>query len=162
MIHIITTGGTIGGRDLNQNEEKADNSQVNIASFLENANVSFKYHIDQVFDKDSRLIDENDRELISKKVMRSEQDKILITHGTFTMDKTAKYLGELNINKTIVLVGSFVLGNNLHTDAPFNLGFAFSSLNFLNKGVYIVMNGAIFGWKNVHKNIEKNRFESLT
>ena len=91
----------------------------------------------------------------------SAESKILITHGTFTMDQTAKHLGELNLDKTIVMVGSFILGNNQQTDAPFNLGYALSSLHFLNKGVYIVMNGNIFDWKNVKKNERKNRFESL-
>lgn len=75
------------------------------------------------------------------------------------MEDTAKYLGKLNLNKTIVLVGSFILGSSENTDAPFNLGYAISSLQFLKPGVYVAMNGTIFHWENVTKNLEANKFE---
>ncbi len=161
MIHIITTGGTISGID-NDGENSVNlKSNVNIGSFLENANVSFDYKIDHIFDKDSRLINSEDLEILGNKVRSSIFDKILITHGTYTMSKTAEYIGNLNLNKTIVLVGSFILGSDQNTDAPFNIGFAISSLQFLNKGVYIVMNGEIFDWFNVYKNQKENKFKTL-
>lgn len=75
------------------------------------------------------------------------------------MENTAKYLGKLNLNKIIVLVGSFLLGSSADTDAPFNLGYAISSLQFLKPDVYVAMNGQVFHWTNVRKNIELNKFE---
>ena len=77
------------------------------------------------------------------------------------MEDTAKFIGKLNLNKTIVLVGSFILGTSQNTDAPFNLGYAICSLQFLKPDVYIAMNGTIFHWKNVTKNLETNKFEQL-
>lgn len=158
MIHILTTGGTIEGLDY-VNDNGITISNVVINDFLENANVDFKYTIESVFKKDSRAITENDREQLVRKINQSDATKFLITHGTFTMEDTAKYIGKLNLNKTIVLVGSFILGSSDETDAPFNLGYAISSLQLLKPDVYIAMNGQIFHWNNVFKNLETNKFE---
>ncbi|MDT0651797.1 asparaginase domain-containing protein [Autumnicola edwardsiae] len=74
------------------------------------------------------------------------------------MEDTAVYLGNKGLKKTVVLVGSFILGNSKNTDAPFNLGYAICALQFLKPGVYVAMNGRIFHWSNVTKNLEFNRF----
>lgn len=161
MIHILTTGGTIGGVDLNQDNNVTIKSKAKITHFLQAPNLSFEHRVDRVFDKDSRLITKQDRELLVEKIQSSIFDKILITHGTYSMEDTAFYLGGLQLNKTIVLVGSFILGSEQHTDAPFNLGYAIASLQFLNKGVYIAMNGQVFHWNNVYKNLKENRFKTL-
>ena len=158
MIHIITTGGTIEGLDY-VDKEGITKSNIAVNDFLESANVDFKYTIESVFKKDSRAITDNDRKLLVRKIKKSNATKILITHGTFTMEDTAKYIGKCNLNKTIVLVGSFILGSSADTDAPFNLGYAISSLQLLKPDVYIAMNGQIFLWNNVSKNLETNKFE---
>ncbi len=158
MIHIITTGGTIEGLDY-VDKEGITKSNIAVNDFLESANVDFKYTIESVFKKDSRAITDNDRKLLVRKIKKSNATKILITHGTFTMEDTAKYIGKCNLNKTIVLVGSFILGSSADTDAPFNLGYAISSLQLLKSDVYIAMNGQIFLWNNVSKNLETNKFE---
>lgn len=158
MIKILTTGGTIEGID-SVDEDGIKTSNLTIEDLLSNASVDFDYSIESIFRKDSRAIDENDRALLARKIKETKTTKILITHGTFTMEDTAKYIGKLNLGKTIVLVGSFILGTSKNTDAPFNLGFAISSLQFLKPDVYIAMNGQIFQWENVTKNLETNKFE---
>lgn len=158
MIKIFTTGGTIEGLDY-VDDKGITQSNLTIDDFLRKANVVFDYTIESVFKKDSRAITENDRALLVCKINESNASKILITHGTFTMEDTAKYIGKKDLNKTIVLVGSFILGSSADTDAPFNLGYAISSLQFLKPDVYIAMNGQIFHWKNVTKNLETNKFE---
>ncbi|MGS2741667.1 asparaginase domain-containing protein [Sinomicrobium sp. M5D2P17] len=161
-IHIITTGGTIGGIDYDpMGKENINNPEKNIKSFLEIANVDFEYHIDDAFNKDSRFVNDKDRELLKNMVKSSKEDQILITHGTYTMEQTARYLGLLNLNKTIVLTGAFVLGFLKNTDAPFNLGYAIAALQFLGKGVYVAMHGKVFGWDDIYKNLEENRFMPL-
>ena len=158
MIHILTTGGTIEGLDY-VDGKGITQSNVTIQGFLEKANVDFDYTIESVFKKDSRAITDEDRAQLICKIKESAATKILITHGTFTMEDTAKYIGKLNLNKTIVMVGSFILGSSAETDAPFNLGYALSSLQLLKPDVYIAMNGKIFNWNNVSKNLETNKFE---
>ena len=158
MIKVLTTGGTIEGLDY-LDDEGIKKSTISIEAFLNSANVDFEFDIESICKKDSRAIDETDRELIVKRIKETNATKILITHGTFTMEDTAKYIGKLNLDKTIVLVGSFILGSSKNTDAPFNLGYAISSLQFLKPDVYIAMNGQIFHWNNVSKNLEANKFE---
>ena len=158
MIKILTTGGTIEGLDY-VDDKGIKKTNISIGDFLDRANVDFEYDIESIFKKDSRAINENDLKLLVSKVREANAKKILITHGTFTMEDTAKYIGKLNLGKTIVLVGSFILGASENTDAPFNLGYAISSLQFLKPDVYIAMNGQLFHWNNVSKNVEANKFE---
>ncbi|MDO6818462.1 asparaginase domain-containing protein [Zobellia sp. 1_MG-2023] len=159
MIHIITTGGTIEGLEYETIESENQESKISIEDFFRSANVSFSYSIENVLNKDSRSMTDKDRQLLVDKIEATSAEKIILTHGTFTMEDTAKYIGKLNLNKTIVLVGSFVLGTSNGTDAPFNLGYAICSVQFLKPDVYVAMNGTIFHWKNVTKNLETNKFE---
>lgn len=158
MIWIITTGGTIEGLEYDV-ESKDIAATVSIESLLQKTDGSFEYQLDNAFSKDSRFITSKDRELLKIKVDAANSEKILITHGTITMVETATYLGKLNIDKTIVLVGAFILGTEKDTDAPANLDFAIAAVQKLEKGVYVAMNGKIFNWDNVKKNAAKNRFE---
>lgn len=88
VIHIITTGGTIEGLDSHFEKGK---SKISIQDFLNIANVSFEFTIEEAFKKDSRSITLDDRKELAEQIKASETDKILITHGTFTMEDTAKY-----------------------------------------------------------------------
>lgn len=159
-IHIITTGGTIEGLDYTLDKDAPKNIPVQIKKFLESANISSDYSIENAFSKDSRFITEEDRRVLIERIKATTDKHILITHGTYTMVETAKYLGLQNLNKKIVLVGSFILGTKKNTDAPFNLGFALGALHNVNDGVYIAMNGKVFTWDNISKNVELNRFET--
>ena len=159
MIHIVTTGGTIEGLATTEKEKIPVENTILIKGFFEIANVSFPYLIDKIFQKDSRSITDKDRKFLVEKIKSSSYDKILITHGTFTMEDTAEYLGQLKLNKTIVLVGSFRSGSSADSDAPFNLGYAICALQFLKPGVYVAINGKIFNWDNVTKNLKTNKFE---
>lgn len=158
MIWIITTGGTIEGLEY-KDESKNIAATVSIESLLQKSDSSFEYQLDNAFSKDSRFISSIDRELLKTKVVAANSEKILITHGTITMVETATYLGKLDIDKTIVLVGAFILGTEKNTDAPANLDFAIAAVQKLEKGVYIAMNGKVFHWQNVIKNTAKNRFQ---
>ena len=161
MIKIFTTGGTIGGLEYANTKHKSSNHTIDISELLQKAKIQIEYDIEYLFDKDSRHITPKDLSAIKQHITSSNEHEILITHGTYTMIETAKYLGELNLNKIIVLVGSFILGSDLKTDAPENLSYALTSFQNLNNGVYIAMNHEIFDWHNVRKNIRKNRFEKL-
>lgn len=161
LIHILTTGGTIEGLEYKDARDIPEKKPLDIECFFKAAHVSFDYRIERILYKDSRFITDADRELIGKKVSVSPSNKVLITHGTLTMVETAKFLGNMDLDKTIVLTGALILGTETNTDAPFNLGFAMSALQFLDNGVYIAMNARIFSWDDVRKNAKKNRFENL-
>jgi L-asparaginase len=154
-IKIITTGGTIDDLDYECTEDEPKNHTSCIPNLVQQLKYSGEYTIEALFHKDSRHITLEDRELIFHRCELSREDKIIITHGTITMVNTAKYLGQKNISKTIILVGSLLPANRKNSDAIANLSTALHAVQKLPYGVYISMQGEIFSWENVKKNREK-------
>ena len=75
------------------------------------------------------------------------------------MTKTAKYLAEANLKKTIVLTGAMIPYKFGSSDGLFNLGGALAFVQCLSSGVYIAMNGVCFKWNKVKKNKTTGVFE---
>ncbi|MBP2833742.1 asparaginase [Aquimarina sp. U1-2] len=159
MIQIITTGGTIEGLEYEDSINAPKESPLLLTTLLNQIKDVPGFTIQKAFLKDSRFIDKEDRKFLAELVTSTESSKVLITHGTLTMVETAKYLGKLDIDKTIVLTGSFILGTLPNSDVLDNLKFAILNLTDLSKGVYIAMHHQIFNWYKVRKNIEQDRFE---
>lgn len=159
-IKFFITGGTIDGLEYQLEEDAPKEHRSLIPELLKQARVTVKRNVEELFHKDSRHISNDDRALIYKKCLECKEDKIIITHGAMTMIATAKYLGKNSLHKTIVLVGAMVPANKEKSDAFFNIGAAVSAVQLLPVGVYIVMNGQIFSWDNVKKNLEKAIFET--
>ena len=159
-IRIIITGGTIDDLEYESPEDAPKEHKSLIPDLLKQSRVTLDYEIDELLQKDSRHINDEDRELVYKRCLECSEDKIIITHGTMTMPATAKYLGKKNIPKTIVLWGAMIPANKEKSDALFNIGAALSAVQLLPHGVYITMNGKIFSWDNVKKNIDKGIFET--
>ena len=105
-----------------------------------------------------------ERKIIYKNCKSSKIKSIVITHGTDTMVKTAKYLASKGMkNKTIVLTGAMVpIAFGSSSDGFFNLGAALAFAQILKPGVYIAMNGRYFNWDEVSKNKKTGYFEALT
>jgi L-asparaginase len=158
-ISIITVGGTIDKIYFDAKSEY-EVGPPNIENVLGELNLSIHYSITPLLRKDSLDMTDEDRALIYKTVKKNSSAKILITHGTDTMVKTARYLANIT-NKTIVLTGALEPALFKTSDALFNIGCALGALQVLNEGSYIVMNGKVFLANNVKKNVKKNRFEEL-
>jgi L-asparaginase len=158
-VRLLITGGTIDDVDYEKEEFAPINRDSFIPSLLRQSRVRVRYEYEIIFQKDSRFITDDDVRLIIDRCQSSEEDKILMTHGTYTLAKTAKVLGAKNLPKTIVLFGSMVPINRDDSDALFNLGNAFMAVKLLPHGVYVVSNGMIFAWDNVRKNDEGKYFE---
>ena len=125
MIEIITTGGTI---DKVYFDKKSD-YQVGdpfIGDLLNKMNVNIDYKISPLMRVDSLDMDDGDREKILNHILKSNYDKILITHGTDTIVDTAIYLNQLN-NKTVVLTGSLKPALFIDNDAIFNICLLYTS-----------------------------------
>ena len=110
--------------------------------------------------KDSLDMTEADRALILRAILAAPEPQIVLTHGTGTMEDTAKFLQGKTRDKTVVLTGSmrpFSLGKS---DAGFNIGGAMIAAQTLPKGVYGVMNGRVFKASELHKDTKRGRFDS--
>lgn len=96
-IHILKMGGTIEFKD--PAYEKINDLMkldVTVEGYLNNLiKPHFTYDIQIVCEKDSREITEKDLDNLWNKIKSSKEENILITHGTFTMKNTAKFLENL-------------------------------------------------------------------
>lgn len=156
-IRIFTTGGTIDKVYFDAKSEY-EVGEPQIAEILRQMNVSFEWEIETLFRKDSLDLTDEDRAVLAARVRAEPSRHILITHGTDTMVETARAIGDVG-DRVVVLVGSLAPARFKFTDAEFNIGFALGGLQALDPGVYIAMNGRLFGRDRVRKNRERNRFE---
>jgi L-asparaginase len=157
-ILFLQTGGTID-KDY---AEKAGtyNFEINEPAFsriLLRVRPKFEYEIKSILKKDSLDLTDKDRELIFNTCKNSNSNKIIITHGTDTMVKTASVLSKIK-DKLIVLVGAHKPEKFLESDAQFNLGLAVGAASLLEKGVFIAMDGRIFEWDKCCKVPETGEF----
>ena len=160
MLRVFTTGGTIDkvyfdALSAYQVGEPA------AASVLAAMRVEVPYEVTQLMRKDSLEITDADREAICRAVLDAPQAKILVTHGTDTMDQTAQALQRALLarpDKSVVLTGALLPGAFRDTDAIFNLGFALGALQAMDGGVCLAMNGRLFDPAHVRKDRQAGRF----
>ena len=124
---------------------------------LKSIEPNFEYDIVSLLRKDSLDMTEEDREKIFNFCKGSDWDKIIITHGTDTLLATAKKLSGIK-NKVIILTGSSLPERFIDSDASFNIGVAVGAINYLKEGVYIAMQGKVYGWDKCKKAPQSGRF----
>lgn len=100
------------------------------------------YRILECLRKDSLDINDKDRQSIMDAVAAAEEDFIIITHGTDTIEVTARLLLSIPY-KTIVLTGSMLPEVMKDSEADFNIGMAIGVVLSEEPGVYIILNGVI-------------------
>jgi L-asparaginase len=110
---------------------------------------------------DSLEMTETERQIILENCRECKRDRIVITHGTDSMEVTARVLGRAIKDKTIVLTGAMVPYKFGSSDGLFNLGSALAFVQSLPHGVYVAMNGRCFSWNRVQKNRETGEFEEI-
>lgn len=159
MIEIFTTGGTIDKIYFDA-KSSYEIGEPQIGEVLRDANLTLEFKITSLLKKDSLELDDADRSLIRRVLESSAAERIVITHGTDTMIKTACTLVGIE-GKTIVLTGAMQPARFRFTDALYNVAAALTAVQLLESGVWVCMNGRIFDPRKVRKNVELNRFEAL-
>lgn len=157
-IKIFVTGGTFD-KEHDPISESFVFNETHVPELLKRSRSLLDTKVRTVMLIDSLEITEGDQSVILKACEDSEEDKIVITHGTSNMEKTAQFLGEKIKNKTIVLTGAMVPYAFTNSDAMFNMGAALAFVQTLPHGVYIAMNGKYYNWDNVTKNTKLGLFE---
>jgi len=153
---VLTTGGTID----KQYFDAASQYQISdsfVPRLLGLARVTHPFECRELLHKDSLDLTDADRDLIAQNVRNASFTRIVITHGTDTMTRTAQVLLGIEA-KTIVLTGALAPARFNETDAPFNLGMAFAAAQVAAPGVYIAMNGTLFRGDQVVKDRAQQRF----
>jgi len=154
-ILIISTGGTFNKvynpKTGNLDIDKSSHALKTIASKW-----LCDFKILNIIGKDSLEMTNHDRLELLSTIHQSNYHDIIIVHGTDTMDVTAEYLADAELEKTIVLTGAMVPYSIDASEATANLASAYGYLSALKKrGVFIAMNGVL----GLHENLKKNRKE---
>ena len=158
-IRFITTGGTIDKIYFDA-KSRFEVGESQIKHILTEGLVEFDYDVVSMFQKDSLDMTDEDRSALRAFIEQDGADRYVISHGTDTMVETAIALRGIP-GKHVVLTGALSPARFRSTDAVFNVALAVAAVQLVGEGVYIAMNGQIFGADDVRKNREENRFETL-
>jgi L-asparaginase len=159
-IRVFATGGTFDKEynELNGNLEFKD---THLNEILKLGRCKVEVKVTTLMLMDSLDMTNSNRKVILENCKETEEDRIVITHGTDTMADTAKLLGKSIKNKTIVLTGAMIPYKFGSSDGLFNLGAALAFVQSLPHGVYVAMNGRYFKHDNVRKNKTTGEFEEI-
>ena len=155
-IRIFCIGGTIDKIYFDA-KSKYEVGSPSIGKILREHDVGLDFTVTSLMAKDSLDVTDEDREQIRCAAEEILEDRIVITHGTDTMVKTAEVLSAFQ-GKTIVLTGALAPAIFKDSDAVFNIGCAIAAVQTLSPGVYITMNGQVFDYDKVWKDVANNRF----
>ncbi len=158
-IAILAVGGTIDKVYFDAKSEY-EVGPPNIEKVLGELTLAIDYTVTSLMRKDSLDLSDEDRQTIVTAAAAATSARVLITHGTDTMIRTAQALRQV-VGKTIVLTGAMEPALFKTSDAVFNIGCALAAVQALPPGVYIVMNGRIFAEGTVRKNLSLGRFEEI-
>nr|MEE4267463.1 asparaginase domain-containing protein [Candidatus Krumholzibacteria bacterium] len=159
-VRVFVTGGTFD-KEYNERDGSLYFKDTHLRDMLKLARSLVDVEVRTLMMIDSLEMDDEDREVILSQCRKSPQDRIVLTHGTDTMEVTARLLGENIQNKTIILTGAMIPFAFGSSDGLFNLGSALAFAQSLPHGVYVAMNGRCFKWDNVRKNRDAGVFEEL-
>ena len=159
-IRLFVTGGTFD-KEYNERNGELFFKDTHLRETLQLGRSRVDVEVRTLMMIDSLAMDDEDRQVILGQCRKCPQSRIVITHGTDTMEVTAHLLGESIIDKTIVLTGAMIPYAFGSSDGLFNLGSALAFAQSLPHGVFIAMNGRYFPWDNVRKNRDAGVFEEL-
>jgi L-asparaginase len=159
-IKILVTGGTFD-KEYDEINGRLFFKDTHLRELLELGRCKLKVDIRTLMMLDSLEMTDEDRLLILSSCKKCDEQHIVITHGTDTMEQTAKVIASANLSKTIVLTGAMIPIKFGSSDGLFNLGTALAFAQALPHGVYVAMNGRYFNWDNVSKNRSTGIFEDL-
>ncbi len=118
-----------------------------------------EFEIINIIGKDSLHITNQDRLLLLATINLSKHDDIIVIHGTDTMDITAEYLADGDLDKRIVLTGSMVPYSIDPVESTANLASAFGYLQTLtDDNIYIAMNGVFGSYNKIIKDKKNGKF----
>ena len=157
-IKILITGGTFD-KEYDEIGGKLYFKDTHLPEILKLGRSNLDLQVHTLMMIDSLEMTDAQRELIITHCRQCAENRIVITHGTDTMEITARALGEAGLDKTIVLTGAMIPYKFGSSDGLFNLGSAMGFVQTLSKGVYVAMNGRYFNWDNVRKNKASGIFE---
>lgn len=158
-IRVFATGGTFD-KEYDEINGRLFFKDSHVQEMLRLARCRLSLELETLMMADSLDLCDADRKLIVERCRTTPEGRIVITHGTDTMELTARTLERAALAKVIVLTGAMVPYKFGSSDGLFNLGSALAFVQTLDRGVYVAMNGCCFAASNVRKNRESGFFEA--
>ena len=159
-ILCINTGGTFNKQynELNGSLVIKKNNDL-VKEILKKSKID-NIEVKGIIYKDSLDMTNEDRKLLVEFINQSKYKKILIIHGTDTMDQTALFLDQNLKDKQIILTGAMVPYsiNKVEAVANMMMGYGYL-LSHKKSGVFISMHGMVEKYKKIKKNRELGLFE---
>jgi len=159
-ILIINTGGTFN-KQYNQLNGSLVIKKSNdlVKSILQKSKIE-NIEVEGIIYKDSLELTDDDRTLLAQYIQKVKYKKIVIIHGTDTMDQTAQFLNDTITDKQIVLTGAMVPYSITKVEAVSNMmmGYGYLLSNTQN-GIFISMHGMVENYKKIKKNRVLGLFE---
>jgi len=155
---IINTGGTFNKVYNPINGQLEIDTEGNALRSI-SSKWQCEIEIIDIIGKDSLDMSNHDRLELLATISQSDFHHIIVVHGTDTMDITAEYLNDGDLEKCIMLTGAMVPYSLDPVEATANLCSAYGYMNAIHKeGVYIAMNGVIDSYDKVKKDRSKGKF----
>ena len=153
-ITVLNTGGTFNKR-YNPIKGLLEVPTDNIAlDKIVKSCFNVEFDIKNIVSKDSLDFIQEDRETILKEIQNSTSDKIIIIHGTDTVDLTSKFIEDKIQGKKIVFTGAMVPMSIDEVDVTMNftqaIGFLIAPIE---DGIYLSMHGVVVE----HSKLKKDR-----
>ena len=157
---IIDTGGTFNKYYNPLNGELEVDQKGDALKDLLKRWLCSKIETTHIIGKDSLQMTNQDRFELLSSINQTTKKKIIIIHGTDTMDITAEYLAKnITKNKQIILTGAMVPYSIDPIEATANFAAALGYLAGIDQsGIYISMNGFVQYYHSLQKNRKEGRF----
>jgi L-asparaginase len=156
---ILNTGGTFNKRYnpvSGELEVPYDNDAVEHATRY----FGYELNIAGAIYKDSLDMTVDDRKMLADIINASEEETVVVVHGTDTMELSAAFVAEAVPEKAVIFTGAMIPFSIEPVDATANLAMAlgYAACRPL-PGAYIVMQGLIAPHDRIRKNKALGRFE---
>ena len=158
-ITVLNTGGTFNKRyNPIKGQLEVPTDSLALDKIVKSChNVEFK--IINIVSKDSLEFTDDDRKTILDNILSSKDDKIIIIHGTDTVDLTSKFIQDKVEDKKIVFTGAMVPMSIDEVEATMNFSQAIGFLNApIENGIYLSMHGVVVSASKLVKNRELGQF----
>ena len=153
-ITVLNTGGTFNKRYnpiMGLLEVPSDN--IALEKIVKSC-FNVEFDIRTIISKDSLDFTQKDREIILENIKNSTSDKIIIIHGTDTVDLTAQFIDGKIEDKKIVFTGAMIPMSIDEVEATMNFSQAIGFLNApIQNGIYLSMHGSVIE----HSKLKKDR-----
>jgi L-asparaginase len=158
-IRVLITGGTFD-KEYDEIRGTLYFKDSHVTEMLELGRCKLPLEIRTLMMVDSLEMSDADRRIVIEQCRATPEDRIVITHGTDTIEVTARAISDEVKDKTVVLTGAMVPYKFGSSDGMFNLGSALAFVQTLPHGVYVAMNGRCFPANSVRKNRDTGTFEA--